>query len=326
MDWIVLSYSLSSVARSGPRVALWRRLKRLGVVTLPGGSQLLPARDECVEAFQWLAQEIRQARGEAVVMRVQHLEDMNDPQLTALFQAARREDYLALEAELMAWEKAIAAKSRDPASALELLARLRRRHADIARVDYFGCPEGSRLLAHLDRVERALSPHTATGEPVKPARPADYRGRKWVTRPRPHVDRLACAWLIRRFIDPMAAIRYAARPKPGEIAFDMEAGEFGHHGNLCSFEKMLRAFGLEDAGLRAIAEIVHEIDLRDGRFARPETAGVDAILAGWRAAKWSDAELEAQGRALFEGLYAGFSGHAPAQSNKKRRKRKGDRS
>ncbi len=321
MDWIVLSYSLSSVTRSGPRVALWRRLRRLGVVTLPGGSQLLPARDECVEAFQWLAQEIRQAGGEAVVMRVQHLEDMNDQQLVELFHAARREEYVAIEAEASALEKDIAkAKSKVGPQAQDHLNRLRRRHAEAARVDYFGCPDGRRVSEQLARIERMLSPSADRREAVAPVRLADYRGRRWVTRPRPHVDRLACAWLIRRYVDPKAVIRYAARPKPGEIVFDMEEGEFGHQGNLCSFEKMLRAFGLDDPALRAIAEIVHEIDLRDGRYARPETIGLDAILEGWRHTHWPDFELEARGRALFDGLYASFSDRAPVTPDKKRRK------
>jgi hypothetical protein len=324
MDWIVLSYSLSSVTRSGPRVALWRRLRRLGVVTLPGGSQLLPARDECVEAFQWLAHEIRQAGGEAVVMRVQHLEDMNDQQLTELFHAARREEYLSIEAEATALEKRVAkAKAKSEPQARDELNRLRRRQADVARVDYFGCPDGRRVSEQLARIERILSPGADRREAVAPVRLADYRGRRWVTRPRPHVDRLACAWLIRRMVDPKAAIRYAARPKPGEIAFDMEAGEFGHQGNLCSFEKMLRAFGLDDPALHTIAEIVHEIDLRDGRYARPETAGVDAVLEGWRSSKWSDAELESRGIALFEGLYTALAGQSPASSKTKKRK-KGD--
>jgi len=134
-----------------------------------------------------------------------------------------------------------------------------------------------------------------------------YRRKRWVTRPHPHVDRLACIWLIRRFVDAKAVIRYATRPRPGEIAFDMDEGEFGHQGNLCSFEKMLRAFGLDEPALRAMAEIVHEIDLRDGRYAWPEATGIDAILEGWRLSKWSDAELEARGIALFEGLYLSLS-------------------
>ena len=325
MDWIVLSYSLSAVTRSGPRVTLWRRLKRLGVLTLPGGSQALPARDECLEAFQWLAQEIRQAKGEAVVMRVQAIEGMTDQQLVERFHAARREEYASVEADASVLEKASTSKARakDRSHLLDELGRLRKRQAEAARVDYFSCPDGKRVAAQLARIEQILSPGAAHEEEVASVSLSAYRKKRWVTRPHPHVDRLACAWLIRRCVDPKAVIRYSAHPKPGEIAFDMETGEFGHQGNLCSFEKMLRAFSLDDPALHAMAEIVHEIDLRDGRYARPETAGVDAVLAGWRSSKWSDAELESHGIALFEGLYTALAGETPAPDKTKNR-RKGD--
>jgi hypothetical protein len=134
-----------------------------------------------------------------------------------------------------------------------------------------------------------------------------YRDRRWVTRPRPHVDRLACAWLIRHFINPDAAIRYALEPEPDEISFDMTEAHFGHQGLLCTFETMIRAFQLNTPGLGTLAEIVHEIDLRDGQYSHPEQAGIDAILKGWLVAQLGDAELEAHGIALFEGLYAMFS-------------------
>lgn len=147
----------------------------------------------------------------------------------------------------------------------------------------------------------------ATGEPsaasILPAASEAYRHARWVTRPRPHVDRLACIWLIRRFINPSAVIRYAQSPGPDEVAFDMREGAFSHRGNLCTFETMVAAFGLEDPGLHLMGEIVHEIDVRDGRYAHPETGGIDAVLRGWLLTRFSDQELETHGVALFEGLY-----------------------
>lgn len=308
MDWVVFTYSLPSKASSSPRVALWRRLRRLGVVALAGGMQLLPARDECIEAFQWLAQEIRQARGEALVMRVQQFEGLNDRQLVGLFQQARQEEYAEVDSQASELERAISAKRKPQERAWmqDTLDKLRRRHADIARVDYFECPEGIHVAARLTKIEQSLSPKPSLTANIAPSAIDEYRDKRWVTRPRPHVDRLACAWLIRRFINPKAVIRYAARPEPDEIAFDfdMEGGQFGHQGNLCTFETMRLAFNLDDPGLRAMAEIVHEIDLRDGRYTRAEIAGIDLVLNGWLVAGLSDAELEAHGIALFEGLYS----------------------
>jgi hypothetical protein len=309
MKWLVFSYSLPAKSGSAPRVALWRRLRRLGAISPAGGVQVLPDNAECAEAFQWLAQEMRHAGGEALVMHVEGFSGLGDGQLIELFRAARAEDYAELEGRLAELEGATRGPE-PPAEApalQETLERLRRRHADISRVDYFRSPEGARVAARLAQAGRAFGGSHESEEQVARVDWAAYRGRRWVTRPRPHVDRLACAWLIRRFVDPAAAIRYAGEPEPDEVGFDMEGAKFGHRGALCTFETMLRAFGLDEPALEAMAQIVHEIDLRDGLYARPETAGLDAVLAGWLSASTADAELEAHGIALYEGLYASLS-------------------
>jgi hypothetical protein len=150
-----------------------------------------------------------------------------------------------------------------------------------------------------------LTRGAAAAPPADRVDAAAYRGRRWVTRPNVHVDRLACIWLIRRFIDPAAPIRYAESPEPDEVAFEMRDGPFKHEGVLCTFEVMARTFGLADPGVRAIGEIVHEIDLGDARFTRAEAPGVDAVLRGWTAL--SDAEREARGLQLFDSLYAALN-------------------
>jgi hypothetical protein len=315
VSWLVFSYSLPSKARSSPRVAVWRRLRANGAVSPKGGVYVLPARPDCVEAFQWLAQEVEDAKGEALLMHVDRFEGMTDQALVALFQEARRKDYEALDARIMEFQRSL--RGRGPAGdAKEALARLRRELAEIGRIDFFESPAAAAAAAKLDRLEQTLAPAGAAGGRVEPAAIAAYRTARWVTRPHPHVDRLACVWLIRRFVNPRAAVRYAAAPEPDEVAFDMPGAAFGHRGNLCTFETMVRAFALDDPGLRAIAEIVHEIDLRDGRFSRPEIPGVDAILRGWGAL--SDTEREAHGIALFEGLYASL-GRTPKRPSRRAR-------
>jgi hypothetical protein len=311
MRWVAFSYSLPAKSGSSPRVALWRRLRRLGAVTPTGSVQVLPDRPECAEALQWLAQEMRQAGGEAVVMYVEGFVGLTDQQLVEMFRAGRAEEYAELETQVLELEQRILAAAREDelSEVPETLARLRRRHAEISRSDYFDAPEGARLAARLAQVAQKLAAGIAPAlvEQVQPVALSAYQGRQWVTRPRPHVDRLACTWLIHRFIDPSAVVRYTGRPEPGEVTFDMAGADFGHLGNLCTFETMLRAFSLDEPGLDALAQIVHEIDLRDGLYARPETAGLDAVLGGWLAAGFSDGELAAQGTALFEGLYCALS-------------------
>jgi hypothetical protein len=309
MSWVVFSYSLSSKGHSSPRVTIWRRLRRIGAISPSGGLYILPAREECIEALQWLTQEVQQAQGEALMMHVERFEGMSDAHLIELFRAARAAEYTELDAQAATLEERVGTPIV-PEARLQLqeaLEKLRRRHADIVRVDYFDAPEGTLVASRLARIAQALVPTDAAAIGVSPVSIAAYRDKRWVTRPHPHVDRLACIWLIRRFINPTAVIRYALTAEPGEVAFDMREGEFRHRENLCSFETMVLAFALDNPSLHAIGEIVHEIDLRDGCYARPETTGVDAILKGWLLAQLSDTEREAHGIALFEGLYAAFS-------------------
>ncbi len=325
MRWVVFSYSLPSKAQSSPRVALWRRLRRLGAVAPTGGLYVLPAREECLEAFQWLAEEVRHAKGEALVMQVEQFDGLSDAALMERFRQARAEDYAALDAQAAELETHLRAElTGEQRSRLrEMLERVRRQHAEVARIDFFDAPEGGLLASRLGRLAQALSAGEGAAAPTDPAAIEAYREARWVTRPRPHVDRLSCIWLIRRFINPQAVVRYAPTPEPGEVGFDMPGGAFTHRGSLCTFETMVRAFGLEDPVLQPMGEIIHEIDLRDGRFGHPETAGIDAVLKGWLLAGLADPELEAHGVALFEGLYADLS-RRTRQSPPKRRARKGD--
>ena len=319
MTWLVFSYSLPSKAQSSPRVALWRRLRRLGAITLAGGISVLPAREEDLEAFQWLAEEVQQAKGEAVVMRVEQFEGLPDADLIERFRRVRADDYMALETQACALEERLRAqlKSEERSRLRERLERLRRQHAEIGRIDFFDAPEGNFVAAHLARIAQALAAGEVSATSVAPATLETYRDRRWVTRPRPHVDRLACIWLIRRFINPAAVIRYATTPEDDEVAFDMRQGTFSHRGNLCTFESMVAAFGLAEPSLHLMGEIVHEIDLRDGRYVHPETAVIDAVLKGWLLMGFSDQDLEAHGVALFEGLYAAFArGGRPNPSGK----------
>jgi hypothetical protein len=270
-----------------------------------------------LEAFQWLAQEIRKAKGEAQVMRVERFEGLTDQQLADLFCAARTEDYGEIGVQAARLEGTLKkAKSKDASQARNELAKLRRQYADVARVDYFECSEGRRVASRLSAIEQLLSPPIAKGKDMPSVSIEGYRDKRWVTRPRPYVDRLACAWLIRRFINPEAVIRYSEQTEPDEVTFDMEQGQFGHQGNLCTFEAMRLAFGLDDPALRAIAEIVHEIDLQDERYTRPETIGVDAVLEGWWKSGLPDAELEARGITLFDALYSKLTPNSRRTSRK----------
>jgi hypothetical protein len=307
MEWITFCYSLPSKEGSSPRVTLWRRLRRLGALSIAGGVQILPSNDECLESFQWLAQEIRTANGEAAVMRVTQLTGMTDQQLIARFCTARAEDYREVEVNILELKQTVEGENKpDLSDARDRLVKLRRQYVNIAQIDYFDCPEGKRVAALLETLEQVVVPGVPAAVTVSQVDITQYRGKSWVTRPHPFVDRLSCVWLVRKFIDPGANISYAGVPAPDEVAFDMDGGQFGHRGNLCTFETMKLAFALDDPALRAIAEIVHEIDLHDDRYAWPEIAGIETVLRGWAKAEYSDSEMEQKGIGLFEGLYMAF--------------------
>jgi hypothetical protein len=313
MDWIAFSYSLSSKS-SSPRVSIWRQLKRVGAVSPVGGVYILPAQEPCIEAFGWLAQQVRQAGGEAVVMHVGQFEGFSDQEAIALFRQARQEEYAEISGQAEHVETAIREEEDTEARMAfkDELDRLQKQLADVARIDYFECPEKDLLAARLEHLRLALFPEPSLPVEIAAAEIEAYRRARWVTRPHPHVDRLACAWLIRRFIHPDAAIRYASEPQADEVPFDVPGAAFSHRGSLCTFEVMLRTFGLEEAALHTLAEIVHEIDLRDGVYAHPETSGVDALLRGWQLAGMPDEAIEARGLDLFDGLYAALAGRLPA--------------
>ncbi|PSR16609.1 hypothetical protein C8255_16975 [filamentous cyanobacterium CCP3] len=308
---MVFTYSLPSKASSSPRVTLWRRLKRLGAIAL-NGVQVLPDRDDCLESFQWLVQEVRQAQGDALVMRVESFFDMGEQSIVQRFREARRDDYADLGAKVAELEKALTAlgeasnalndSDRRHAHLLDALEKLHKHYADIRQIDFFDCPDQDIIATRLKHLTQALIP-PGPEVMVAPKAINAYQTVRWLTRPRPHVDRLACIWLIRRFINSAAVIRYDTVAEAGEVAFDMPEGEFQHQGNLCTFEVMVKSFGLEDAPLRILGEIVHEIDLRDGKYLHPQTSGIDALLRGWLLASFTDLELETYGIALFEGLY-----------------------
>jgi hypothetical protein len=306
MKWLVFSYSLSSKSSSSPRVTLWRRLRRLGSISVKTGVYILPAKDECIEAFQWLRQEVQQAKGEALVFYVEQFEGLSDQQLIEMFRQVRQQDYLELETQAEELEQKIKTKAK--ITRLEIknaIAKFRKRYSEILNLDFFDCPDAQSVAAKLTRIEGHL--HQPDSQQLATLTIAKYQNQRWVTRPRPFVDRLACIWLIRKFIDPSATIRYSLQPELDEIPFDMKEAEFGHQGNLCSFETMMLRFGLEQSGVAAIAQIVHELDLRDGQYISPAATGVETILRGWLLADFTDIELESLGIKLFDGLYLALS-------------------
>jgi len=299
-SWLLLLLSLPP-RPSSLRVRAWRRLKALGAVALKSGAYLLPYSSDRYEQFQWLAQEVEKDRGEATLLKVDRVENMKQPEVVRLFHEARNADYAALTDR---YRKLGSAKRP---RAVEELARLARELDRLVDIDFFDAPGRQQTLRAREAAERRVTgPAQAAARPEGRLDLAAFQGRRWVTRPRPHVDRIASAWLIKRFLDPAAEFVFAVPDElpAGAVPFDMAGVEFGHQGDQCTFETLLHRSGLRDRRLAAIAEIVHEADLRDNKYPREEARGLDLVLRGLLAAVKDDHEALAQGLTLFDGLYS----------------------
>jgi len=292
------------------RVKIWRRLQRLGAVAIKNSVYVLPRSDQSQEDFQWIVREVTEGGGEASVCAARFVDGLSDAQIEALFHAARAADYaqIAEAARTIAAElPAEQTSSNDQATASHAqVTRLRKRFAEVAALDFFDAPGREATAGLLQALEaRVQSADTPTERVL--IDPTELRGRTWVTRRGIHVDRMASGWLIKRFIDSAARFKYVAtreyRPGADELRFDMFEGDFTHEGDHCTFEVLLTRCGITDPALRPIAEIVHDIDLKDGKFGRAETTGIDKLIAGIAMAHKEDEDRLERARAVFDDLY-----------------------
>ncbi|WCP13765.1 Protein ChrB [Sphingobium sp. AntQ-1] len=303
--WLALLHQLP-VKPPYLRVKIWRRLQAIGAVPLKNAVHVLPLRDEHEAAFRILMAEIIDGGGEATLLEARMLGGQSDGDIRAMFDAARDSDYddIAQAARRLI--------DTGPASGADI-AKLQKRMADVVQLDFFGAhgrQHAEATLADLDR-QRYLHPDVRRDEPAADL-PRDLKGRTWVTRSGVHVDRIACAWLIRRFIDPDATFRFvdgrSYAPQKDELRFDMADAEFTHEGEHCSFETLVERGGLtDDPALVAIAEIIHDLDIADGKFARPETAGLGAMLSGVCASTDDDLQRIATASDALNQFHAYFS-------------------
>jgi hypothetical protein len=294
------------------RVKIGRHLARIGAVAIKNSVYALPHNDETQEDFQWVLREIVKGGGDASIVEARFIEGLSDEQVIGLLQAAREADYRELAEQARAAAAAFPSRGAVPqdrrADLARQLARLRQRAAELAAIDFFGAPGREVVEGLLSGMEA----HMRTAEGTEPAKAsldrAQHLGRTWVTRTGIKVDRMASAWLIRKFIDPEARFKFVPakgyRPEKGELRFDMFEAEFTHEGELCTFEVLVRRFGLDDPSLHAIAEIVHDVDVKDAKYGREEAPGIGQLVAGIAAAHPDDEARLARGAALFDDLYA----------------------
>ena len=307
--WLLLIHQLPP-SPAYLRVKTVRQLQKIGAVAVKNSVYALPSGDEALESFSWLAREIAAGGGESSLCESSFVGGSSNEAIEALFnrRAARttrlwrtRSATPSRSSEGAAtwmkasarsgrrpWRASAAASPRSPGSTSSPRPTARRRRRRWRRSNG-GC---------------ARQP-PSRGTPREP--PLRVRGAVWVTRKGVHVDRIASAWLIKRFIDPKAKLKFVPPkgyvPRQGELRFDMFEAEHTHEGDRCTFEVLARRFGVSDPAVTAIGEVVHDIDLRDGKFGRPETPGVERLITGVALTMADDAARIALGARLFDALY-----------------------
>jgi hypothetical protein len=296
LAWLLLLVRLPAT-HSAERVAIWRKLKKSGAIQIQTSTYILPDVPPRYETFQWLTQHIRDAGGDATLIRAREIDGFSNEKLVELFNAARGREYTSLR-EMVRPLIASTARKSNFANKLD---RIRKQFREIREMDFFNSPKAGDLEILLRKIEGTQ----AISKSQLKLDPRDFRGRVWLTRPRPEIDRAGSAWFVRKFIDPKAKFVFGEKRPPNRrvVTFDMLDGDFSHDGDDCTFETLMKRFAVQDRAARKMAEMVHDADLGDDKFQRNECIGIDRVLKGWGKEGIPDHEILRRGIQCFDALY-----------------------
>ena len=313
--WLLFVHQLPATP-SNLRVQTWRRLQQFGAIPRKQSVYLLPDTPTTREDLEWLTTQVKAAGGDAEVFVGGPADTWSDDALIEEFRRSRQEAYAGLARDIERAVQRVSGKrqargSRAP-SVHRMLDGFRQRLAAIERIDFFGSAGRDRVAQLVAQFEKRVSDRADRQQARTPStdiKADNYQGRLWVTRPRPGVDRMASAWLIRRFIDPQARFAFAADPRSvpdSSVPFDMFGVEFSHQGDHCTFETLCSVFGIQNAAVTRLGGIVHDLDLKDEKFGASEAPTVAAMIEGLQLANSDDDTLLAEGMRLFESLFRSF--------------------
>jgi hypothetical protein len=316
--WILFFYTVPSKPVS-IRMKVWRKLVKAGAVQLKGAVYILPFSDDHYEFLQWLVSEISEMKGEGMFTRIEHMDTMKDSEIIALFDRQRAVDYMITVRNLDDLERRLGSirqggKAQNIKGLSGQFEKLQKEFEEVKRIDFFSSREGAALSERIKLVAAELKKLSGTvtvkGIPLTiSTKAADaYQRKIWVTRKRPFIDRMASAWLIRRFIDKGAVFEFIDEKDmdaggKNSVIFDMRGGEFTHIGELCTFEVLIKSFTLKDKALKKIAEIVHDLDVKDEKYGAAEAKGLEDVLTGIRKTAKDDGDALEKGMQVFEMLY-----------------------
>jgi hypothetical protein len=325
--WLLLLLQLPT-RPAAARMMTWRRLQQLGSVAVKNSVYALPNTAQAREDFEWLRAEVLAAKGQASIMAADALTAEEDDRIRAAFLEQRAADYAAVLAGVERVLRTVKSRAAGMARfAAERAVRAGRDEIDrLDAMQLIPAEARARAVDAIERLQARLAPAEERRADMPSAKGTHRRfhARTWITRPRPGVDRMSSAWLIQRFVDPRAAFAFAAEPPPADdrkrVAFDMFGVAFGHQGDRCTFEVLCDHFRIDDPGVREIAKIVHDVDLKDRRYRLPDAPVVARMVEGLRATHPDDHDLLTHGMAMFAALHASFPS-APFESGAKKRKK-----
>lgn len=312
MTWLILIHQIPAKP-SYFRAKIWRRLHQIGSIPIKQAVYAMPNTDQCLEDLSWIAKEIKDQGGEAIILNASLLEGLTDDQVVHLFKKARQVDYGIILEEARSFMDAYHSEEMSDPVLLDYKAGLRKlikSFAATVNIDFFPLPEQAQTEAYLDEMETIF--HRPKGKDTVPvAKGVTFSGCTWVTKCNVYVDRMASAWLIKRFIDNTASFKFLKKthyqPSENELRFDMREAEYTHQGDMCTFEVLAQTFCPQERGLKQIAKLIHDIDLKEDSFALPETAGIHAILDSIVATTSDDHKRIELASTIFDGLLTNYS-------------------
>lgn len=322
MKWLFLVHQVQT-PNSRERVKIWRMTRKVGAILYRNSVYVLPYDKERLEDFQWLCQQIRDSKGEASVFVSEARDEAENRTLRALFVRDSDEEYTALLSKAERLLQRIQRAKKEARLSERLLKALRKETRQLAdefveaeRTDFFGAPLAKKARTASEQVTKSLAAVEPQAQSVTPPHRQDrrvFQGKTWATREHIHIDRLCSAWLIRRFIDRKAKFVFAPESKLSKraILFDVFGAEFSHHGEDCTFETLVKAFHLKDDALDVLAEIVHDIDMKDQKFGRAEAPGLDLVVRSLGTTLRNDHKVLEAGSVVLDALYEYFGAGKP---------------
>jgi hypothetical protein len=313
LSWLLFFYTLPSKPVRN-RMTIWRKLLKAGALPFKGSVYIMPYTEEHHEFLTWLVSEVISLKGEGSFVRAEKTETNDNQKIISLFNEQRETAYQHILREIDEIERKLSSgASQDNKKLANQMRKSQRDFEDIKKIDFFFSKRGLEVGKRLDRIVITFNGLSGTETKkhtvaISPVRIEDYQDKTWATRKRPFVDRFASAWLIKKFIDKNPSFSFIDEKNLDNmgkdvISFDTRGGRFTHLGDLCTFEVLMKSFALKDKTLRKIAEIVHELDLKDDKFKTSEAKGIEDILSGIRKTVKDDSESLIKGMAIFEMLY-----------------------